>query len=59
MSKVVYSATQTMLLEAHSRGVEMAIDQSIRTGLPLVIEKNGKILKVKPQFKYIKVPIKS
>ncbi len=54
------SATiEKFLLEAHSKGVEMAIDLSIRTGVPLVIEKNGKIIKVKPQFKYVKVPIDS
>lgn len=57
MSKFQYSETQLMLLEAHRRGVEMAIDQSIRTGVPLVIQKDGKIIKVKPQFKYVKVPI--
>lgn len=50
---------EQFLLEAHRRGIEMAIDQSIRTGVPLVIEKNGKIIKVKPKFKYVKVPIDS
>jgi hypothetical protein len=59
MRKKLINNTRTMLLEAHSKGVEMAIDLSIRTGVPLVIEKNGKIIKVKPQFKYIKVPIDS
>lgn len=46
-----------MLLEAHRKGVEFAIDLSIRTGVPLVYEKDGKIIEVKPRFKYIKVPI--
>lgn len=48
-----------MLLEAHAKGVEMAIDLSIRTGVPLVIEKDGKIIEIKPKFKYVKVPIDS
>ena len=48
-----------MILEAHRKGVEQAIDLSIRTGVPLVIEKNGKILEIKPKFKYILVPIES
>lgn len=50
---------QDILLEAHRRGVEQAIDLSIRTGVPLVVMKNGKIKEVKPKFKYVLVPIKS
>lgn len=48
-----------MLLEAHKKGVEQAIDLSIRTGVPLVVEKDGKIKEVKPKYKYIRVPIKA
>lgn len=48
-----------ILLEAHKRGVEQAIDTSIRTGVSLVIERGGKILELKPEYKYVKVPIKS
>lgn len=48
---------QELLLEAYQRGVEQAIDLSIRTGVPLVVEENGKIREIKPQYKYIKVPI--
>lgn len=47
-----------IILEAHRRGVEQAIDLSIRTGVPLVIEKDGKIIEVKPKYKYVRVPIK-
>lgn len=46
-----------LLLEAHRRGVEQAIDLSIRTETPLVIEQNGKIKELKPKYKYIRVPI--
>lgn len=46
-----------ILLEAHRKGVEQAIDLSIRTGVPLVIEKDGKIIEIKPKFKYVRVPI--
>jgi hypothetical protein len=46
-----------ILLEAHRKGVEQAIDLSIRTGVPLVVEKNGKIMEIKPQYKYVRVPI--
>ncbi len=48
-----------MLLEAHKKGVEQAMDLSIRTGIPLVVEKDGKIKEVKPEYKYIRVPIKT
>lgn len=48
-----------MLLEAHKKGLEQAIDLSIRTGVPMVIEKDGKIKEVKPKYKYIRVPINS
>jgi hypothetical protein len=47
-----------ILLEAHKRGVEQAIEISIRTGVPLVVEKGGKILELKPEYKYVKVPLK-
>ena len=48
-----------IMLEAHRRGIEYASDLSIRTGVPLVVEKKGKIIEIKPKYKYIKVPIKS
>lgn len=48
---------EELLLEAHQKGVEQAIDLSIRTGVPLVIEENGKIKEIKPQYKYVRVPI--
>ena len=48
-----------ILLDGHKKGLEMAIENSIRTGVPLVVSKNGKIVKIKPKFKYVKVPIKS
>lgn len=46
-----------MILEAHRKGVEQAIDFSIRTGIPLVVQENGVIREIKPKFKYVRVPI--
>ena len=46
-----------ILLDVHRKGVEQAIDLSIRTGVPLVVEKNGKITEIKPKYKYVRVPI--
>lgn len=48
-----------IVLEAHRKGVEQAIDLSIRTGVPLVIEEKGKIREIKPKYKYVLVPIQS
>lgn len=50
---------EELLLEAHQKGIEQAIDLSIRTGVPLVVEENGKIKEIKPQYKYVLVPIHS
>lgn len=44
------------VLEAHRKGVEQAIDLAARTGVPLVVWENGKIKKVKPPYKYVRVP---
>lgn len=48
---------EELLLEAYRKGVEQAIDLSARTGVPLVIEEDGKIKRIKPQYKYVRVPI--
>lgn len=48
-----------ILLRANKLGTKRAIDNSIRTGVPLVVEKNGKITYLKPKYKYMRVPIKS
>jgi hypothetical protein len=48
-----------ILLEAHRKGIEQAIDLSIRTGVPLVIQEGGKIKEIKPKYKYIRVSIRS
>ncbi len=47
-----------LLLKGHRKGQKKAIDLSYRTGVPLVIEKKGKLVFLKPKFKYVKVPVK-
>ena len=59
MTKTKSPDINELLLEAHKRGIELAKDISIRTGVPLVIEKNGKIIELKPKYKYVRVPISS
>lgn len=46
-----------ILIRAHRKGVEQAIELSIRTGVPLVEQIDGKIVYIKPKFKYVLVPI--
>ena len=58
MSKVK-SDINEILLAAHKRGQEKAIDDSIRSGVPLVVSINGEIVRVKPKYKYVRVPIGS
>ena len=50
---------EKILLKAHRQGVKRARELSERTGVPLVIEVKGKIKRIKPKYKYIRVPIKS
>jgi hypothetical protein len=50
---------EELLLEAHRKGIEQAIDLSARTGVPLVIEENGEIKEIKPKYKYVRVPIQA
>jgi hypothetical protein len=49
---------EELMLEAHREGVKQAIDLSERTGVPLVIAVNGKIKRIKPKYKYIRVTIR-
>lgn len=46
-----------LLLESHRKGVEQAIDLSIRIGIPLVVQEGGSIKEIKPKYKYVRVPI--
>ena len=57
MHKKKYDENIEILAEARLRGVEQAIDLSIRTGVPLVVEKNGKIFEIPPKYKYVRVLI--
>ena len=47
-----------ILLEAHELSVLRAEDVAVRTGTPLIVSKNGKIVAVKPRYKYVRVPIR-
>ena len=46
-----------MILKAHERSFNRAFEVAVRTGTALVYERNGKIVEIKPPFRYELVPI--
>ena len=46
-----------ILLKAHREGVKSAVDLSARNGLPLIVEREGKIVEVRAPYKYVKVSV--
>lgn len=48
-----------VILKAHPLSYQRAVEAAIRTGTALVVMRNGKLVKVKPPFKYVLVPLKS
>jgi len=46
------------ILEAHERSFQRAFETAVRTGTALVFSRNGKVVEVKPPFRYVLVPIK-
>ena len=47
-----------LILEAHKRSFQRAFETAVRTGTALVFSRNGKIVEVKPPYRYELVPIK-
>jgi len=47
-----------LILEANQRGYQRAFETAVRTGTALVFTRNGKIVEVKPPYRYELVPIK-
>jgi hypothetical protein len=46
-----------MILKAHKRSYQRAFETAVRTGTSLVFTRDGKIVKVKPPYRYELVPI--
>ena len=46
-----------MVLEAHERSFQRAFETAVRTGTALVFTRDGKIVEVKPPYRYELVPI--
>lgn len=47
-----------IILKAHKRSFKRAFETAVRTGTALVFARNGKIVEVKPPYRYELVPIK-
>ncbi len=48
-----------LILKAHERSFQRAFETAVRTGTALVFSRNGKIVEVKPPYRYELVPIKA
>ena len=46
------------ILKAHARSFQLAFETAVRTRTALVYTHEGKIVKIKPPFRYELVPIK-
>lgn len=46
------------VMAAHKRSYQRAFETAVRTGTALVLEIDGKIVEVKPPYRYELVPIK-
>jgi hypothetical protein len=47
-----------IILKAHERSFQRAFEVAVRTGTALVFAKDGKIIEIKPPYRYELVPIK-
>lgn len=47
------------VLRAHERSFQRAFETAVRTGTALVFTRNGKVVEIKPPYRYELVPIKS
>ena len=47
-----------MILKAHARSFKRAFETAVRTGTALVFARDGKIVEIKPPYRYELVPIK-
>ncbi len=46
------------ILEAHARSFQRAFETAVRTGTALIFSRKGKIVEVRPPYRYELVPIK-
>ena len=46
------------IMEAHRRSFQRAFETAVRTGTALVFTRDGKVVEIKPPYRYELVPIK-
>lgn len=46
------------LIKAHERSFQRAFETAVRTGTALVYYRDGKVIEIKPPYRYELVPIK-
>jgi hypothetical protein len=59
MNEMTDDEFMQIMLQSGRKGYEAAVETAIRTGTSLVVCRKGKIVEVKPPYKYVLVPIKS
>ena len=47
-----------IIIEAHKQSFQSALETAVRTGTALVYTRNGKVVEIKPPYRYELVPIK-
>jgi hypothetical protein len=47
-----------LILEANVKSYEMAFETAVRTGTALIYTRNGKVVEIRPPYRYELVPIK-
>ena len=46
------------IIRAHKRSFKRAFETAVRTGTALVVMRNGKLVEIKPPYKYKLVPLR-
>ena len=59
MSKSDELDINQIILAAHERSYKRAFETAVRTGTALIFSRNGKIVEIRPPYRYKLVPIKS
>ncbi|HUD02134.1 MAG TPA: hypothetical protein VMR37_07385 [Rhabdochlamydiaceae bacterium] len=48
-----------IMIKSQKKAYQTALETAIRSGTSLVVMRKGKLVEIKPKYKYVLVPIKS
>ncbi len=48
-----------IMINSQKKAYQAAVETAIRSGTSLVVMRKGKLVEIKPKYKYVLVPIKS